>query len=117
MGKAQRDKGARGERELAELIGGEKVSGMYQEGRDVTWKGLSVEVKRRATVRGFGLPAALVGGIGSESELVALRADRGSWLICTTTDVLALIWALAKEEGRREEALEWQGGPWVDDTI
>jgi hypothetical protein len=117
MGKAQRDKGARGERELADLIGAEKVSGMYREGRDLTWKGLSIEVKRRASVRGFGLPASLVGGIGSESELVALRADRGDWLICCTTEVLALVYALGMKEGREQEANEWAGLPLVDDQI
>ena len=86
-GKSSRDKGARGELELAHIIGAEKVSGYMVPGPDLVWMGLSVEVKRRKTNRGFALPEGLL----READLVAVRADRGEWVISMSVDTLLKI--------------------------
>ena len=92
MGKASRDKGLRGEREFAELVGGRRVplsgaqSGFENDVLIETPTGtLRAEVKRRKS--GF---ATLYGWLEDEREkpdLVAFRADRKPWLVCMSLDV------------------------------
>lgn len=79
MGRSQRDKGARAEREFARLIGGEKVplSGAVG-GRfagDVVGLGMTWEVKRRAN--GFRELYKWLEG----KDALAVRADRREWLV------------------------------------
>lgn len=92
MGRASRDKGLRGEREFAELVGGKRIplSGA-QNGfeNDVLVPSpigeLRAEVKRRKA--GF---STLYGWIEDERErpdIVAFRADRKPWLVAMTLDV------------------------------
>ena len=91
MGRANRDKGMRGEREFAELVSGRRIplSGA-QEGfeNDVlvpTHAGeLRAEVKRRKS--GF---TTLYGWLEDERErpdIVAFRADRKPWLVAMTVE-------------------------------
>ena len=83
MGKSQRDKGARGEREVAELLGGKRIplSGAMQGyANDVELpNGLKVEVKRRAS--GFKQLYDWVYDEREKPDLVALRTDRRPWII------------------------------------
>lgn len=92
MGRASRDKGMRGEREFAELVGGKRIplSGA-QNGfeNDVLVPSpigeLRAEVKRRKS--GF---STLYGWLEDERErpdIVAFRADRKPWLVAMTLDV------------------------------
>lgn len=79
MGRSQRDKGARAEREFARLIGGERVplsgaaGGSYT--GDVVGMGLKWEVKRRAD--GFRELYKWLNG----KDALAVRADRREWLV------------------------------------
>jgi hypothetical protein len=86
-GKASRDKGMRGEREFAKLIGGLRVplSGA-QEGysNDVIGLGLEWEVKRRKS--GFKTLYEWVEDKRENPEAVALRVDNKQWLVCMTLD-------------------------------
>jgi len=76
-GTHSRDKGARGERELAELLGAVKVSGMYREGPDLQLPdGRFVEVKRSAD--GW---KRLYRWLDDDASVLAVRADRRGWLI------------------------------------
>jgi hypothetical protein len=84
MGSAQRRKGAEGERELAAILGAEKVSGMFVEGPDLEWRGYYVEVKRRKTNQAWSLPDRLL----ADGPIVGLRADRGEWLIAMRPETL-----------------------------
>ncbi len=86
MGAAARRKGRRGENELADLIGGVRVSEAGSPGPDVEWRGLTVEVKRRKTTQGFSLPDNLLRA--AAGDLVALRADRGEWVLCMRPETL-----------------------------
>jgi hypothetical protein len=87
MGKSQRDKGMRGEREFAKLIGGLRVplSGA-QEGysNDVIGLGLEWEVKRRKS--GFKTLYEWVEDTRENPGAVALRVDNKQWLVCMTLD-------------------------------
>jgi hypothetical protein len=87
MGKSQRDKGMRGEREFAKLIGGLRVplSGA-QEGysNDVIGLGLEWEVKRRKS--GFKTLYEWVEDERENPGAVALRVDNKQWLVCMTLD-------------------------------
>ena len=79
MGKAQRDKGARAERELAKLLGGERVplsgaaGGSYV--GDVKALGLTWEAKVRGD--GFKQLYAWLNG----KDALAVKADRKPWLV------------------------------------
>ncbi len=79
MGKSQRDKGQRAERELATLLGGEKIPLSGATGGsfsgDVKALGLTWEVK----VRGNGF-RELYRWLDSKDAL-AIRADRKGWLV------------------------------------
>jgi hypothetical protein len=88
VGKMQRDKGARGEREFAKLIGGKRVplsGAMDGFSNDVLLpNGWGVEVKRRKS--GF---TQLYGWIEDEREkpdVVALRTDNKQWIVCMTIE-------------------------------
>lgn len=87
MGKASRDKGGRGEREFAKLIGGMRVplSGA-QEGfsNDVRGLGLSWEVKRRRS--GFKQLYDWLEDEREQPDALAVRADRKDWLVCMKLD-------------------------------
>lgn len=86
-GRKSRDKGIRGEREFAELVGGRRVplSGAqrgYENDVEIPTPAgvLRAEVKRRKG--GF---STLYGWLEDEREkpdVVAFRADRKDWLVC-----------------------------------
>lgn len=83
MGKSQRDKGARGERELAELLGGRRIplsGAMTGYANDVELpNGMKVEVKRRA--KGFKQLYDWVYDEREKPDLVAIRTDRNPWIV------------------------------------
>lgn len=84
MGKAQRDKGLRAERDFAKRIGGERVPLSGSAGGsfagDVIGKGLTWECKVRAD--GFKL---IYSWLESKDGL-ALKADRKDWLVVLPLD-------------------------------
>jgi hypothetical protein len=89
MGKSQRDKGSRGEREFASLIPGAKripLSGaMDGFTNDVELpNGWKAEVKRRKS--GFKTLYDWVEDDREKPDIVALRTDRKPWIICMTLD-------------------------------
>lgn len=88
MGKAQRDKGARGEREIVKLLPGSKrvpLSGAVEGySNDVVWNGLGIEVKRRKS--GFKSLYEWVEDEREKPDLVALRTDGKQWLVTMTLD-------------------------------
>ncbi len=75
MGKSQRDKGSRGERELADIIGADKVSAMYQPGPDLLWDGKYIEVKRRSN-----WPSQMLENWRKDAQIVMFRVDRQQWM-------------------------------------
>lgn len=87
MGKSQRDKGLRGEREFAKLTGGSRIplSGAMagEFGNDVKLpNGWKVEVKRREEME-----KTLYSWILDEREkpdCVAFRADNKPWIVAMT---------------------------------
>lgn len=87
MGKSQRDKGQRREREFAKLIGGHRVplSGA-QEGysNDVIGLGLEWEVKSRKT--GFKTLYDWVLDEREKPDAIALKVDNKPWLVCMTLE-------------------------------
>jgi len=86
-GKPSRDKGARGERELAALIGATKISGMYKPGNDLEWKGYEIEVKRYQQPISKKLDKLL-----QDCPIVMERADGGQWVAhLRVTDLLDLM--------------------------
>ncbi len=102
MGKLSRDKGMRGEREFAELVGGRRVplSGA-QRGfeNDVVVPtsigDLRAEVKRRKS--GF---STLYGWLEDERErpdIVAFRADRKPWIVAMPVEVFQRL--IGREKG------------------
>lgn len=92
MGRASRDKGMRGEREFAGLVGGKRIplsgaqNGFENDVLVPTPIGtIRAEVKRRKS--GF---STLYGWIEDERErpdIVAFRADRKPWLVAMPLDV------------------------------
>lgn len=88
MGKASRDKGARGELEFAKLVGGHRVplSGAVEGyGNDVVLpNGMKAEVKRRAS--GFKTLYEWVLDEREKPDIVAFRADRKPWLVTMTAE-------------------------------
>jgi len=97
MGKASRDKGGRGEREFAALIGGERVplsgaaGGSYT--GDVKGLGRKWEVKRRAD--GFKQLYKWLDG----ADALAVRADRKEWLVVMPLETLLEMLGDHKEAG------------------
>lgn len=90
MGKSQRDKGARAEREIAKILDGERIPlsgamGSYK--GDITAPYLGTgEVK----VRGNGFKK-IYEWLG-ENDFLAIKADRKKWLVCIpATDIRELI--------------------------
>lgn len=79
MGKASRDKGGRGEREFAKLIGGRRVPLSGSMGGDfsgdVIGLGIKWECKRRK--EGFKQLDKWLDGV----DAVAFRADRDEWKV------------------------------------
>lgn len=106
MGRSQRDKGARAEREFAKLIGGERVplsgaaGGSYR--GDVIGLGLRWECK----VRGDGFKQ-LYNWIEGKDAL-AIRADRKEWLVILPLDKFREIYQSAKEV-----EIEWATDVWI----
>jgi hypothetical protein len=87
MGKSQRDKGARGEREFAKLTNGKRVplSGAVEGySNDVIAYDLQWEVKRRKT--GFKTLYEWIEDEREKPDAVALRTDNKQWLVCMTLD-------------------------------
>ncbi|SDZ00335.1 hypothetical protein [Thermoactinomyces sp. DSM 45892] len=98
MGKAQRDKGARSEREFAKLIQGERVplsgalGGSYK--GDVKGLGLQWECK----VRGSGFKQ--IYGWLNGNDALAVKADRQKWLAVLPVETLLKL--LHDAKARRE---------------
>ena len=102
MGRASRDKGMRGEREFAELVGGKRIplsgaqNGFENDVEVPTPIGtIRAEVKRRKS--GF---STLYGWLEDERErpdIVAFRADRKPWLVAMTLDVFLKL--IGREKG------------------
>jgi Holliday junction resolvase len=87
MGKSQRDKGARGEREFAKLTNGKRVplsGAMEGYANDVIAYGMQFEVKRRKS--GFKQLYEWIEDEREKPEAVALRTDNKQWLVCMTLD-------------------------------
>ncbi|MDK8182083.1 hypothetical protein [Paenibacillus sp. UMB4589-SE434] len=88
MGKSQRDKGARGEREFAELVGGQRVP--LSGAMDGYWNdvklpnGMEAEVKRRKG--GFNQLYQWVLDEREKPDIVAIRTDRRPWLVAMTLE-------------------------------
>lgn len=97
MGKAQRTKGAAGEREICDLIlrdlGIEVHRNLQQTrdgGADIKLKPFSIEVKRRAAIGNIydWVDQAERGCEFPERPIVVCRADRKKWLAIMTIDEL-----------------------------
>jgi len=87
MGKASRDKGMRGEREFAELVGGCRIplsgaqNGFENDVLVPTPIGtIRAEVKRRGS--GFTTLYRWLEDEREKPDIVAFRADRKPWLVC-----------------------------------
>jgi hypothetical protein len=92
MGRKSRDKGLRGEREFAELVGGRRVPlsgaqrGFENDVLIETPTGLlKAEVKRRKG--GFGTLYTWLEDERERPDIVAFRADRKDWLVCMSVEV------------------------------
>ena len=88
MGKYQRDKGSRSERELCALLrdslGIDVRRNLGQErdsGNDIDLPGFAVEVKRRARIAGVYDWLRQAEDAETGVPVVAMRADRGGWLV------------------------------------
>lgn len=89
MGKAQRTKGAAGEREICDLIfqnlgieAHRNLSQTRDGGSDIKLKPYSIEVKRRAAIGNIydWMTQASAGCDTAERPIVVCRADRKEWL-------------------------------------
>jgi len=86
-GKYSRDKGAGGERELAKLLGAEKISGYMKPGNDLEWRGRQIEVKRRS-----GWPSVMLENWRRDAQIVMFRVDREDWMVyLPLTELLDLL--------------------------
>lgn len=97
MGKAQRTKGAAGEREICELIFQHlgiqvhrNLSQTRDGGADIKLNPYSIEVKRRAAIGNIyeWMDQAERGCDFPERPIVVCRADRKKWLAIMTIDEL-----------------------------
>ena len=98
MGKSQRDKGARAEREFAKLTNGKRVplsGAMEGYGNDVIAYGLEFEVKRKKN--GFKQLYDWIEDTRENPDAVALRTDGKQWVVCMT---LTKFDELMKERGK-----------------
>lgn len=97
MGRSQRDKGARAEREFAKLIGGRRVPLSGAAGGefagDVIGLGMRWEVKRREN--GFRQLYKWLEG----KDALAVRADRREWLVVMRFDQFARLVGLTEKDG------------------
>lgn len=102
MGRASRDKGMRGEREFAELVGGNRIplsgaqKGFENDVLVSTPIGtIRAEVKRRKS--GF---STLYGWLEDERErpdIVAFRADRKPWIVAMPVETFLKL--IGREKG------------------
>jgi Holliday junction resolvase len=86
MGKAQREKGNRAEREFARLIGGERVPLSGAAGGSYTGDVIGLGLKWECKVRGNGFKQ-LYGWLKGKDAL-AIKADRKGWLAVMPIEVL-----------------------------
>ena len=83
MGERSRRSGARNERNLAAVLpGARKISRAGYTGPDLEWRGRHIEVKYRAD--GFNLLYRWL----TDTQILAVRRKRKSWLIVIPVDVL-----------------------------
>lgn len=83
MGRMSRDKGARGERELAAKLDAHKISRSGYTGPDLIWQGRFVEVKRYAQPISKKIDDLL-----RDCPIVIERADRGPWVLHAELDTV-----------------------------
>lgn len=90
MGKAQRDKGNRAERELAKLLGGERVPLSGAAGGSYTGDVVALGLTWEAKVRGDGFKQ-LYGWLEGR-DVLAVKTDRKPWLaVIPVTTLLDLL--------------------------
>ena len=83
VGKASRDKGARGEREVVALLpGATRIARTGYDGPDVEWLGYLCEVKRRREAWLFDYQQL------RDAPILFKRADRQPWLVTMELDTL-----------------------------
>ena len=83
MSKRSRNTGARNERALAAILpGATKISRTGYTGPDLEWRGRHIEAKYRAD--GFKLLYRWL----TDTQILAVRRKRKSWLIVMPVDVL-----------------------------
>ena len=88
MGRHQRNKGARGEREAVDALGdvGIIVERNARNGlstADLVGDGVSVEVKRRARIpQDAWLQQAIDASAGKTLPMMVMRSDGGKWILC-----------------------------------
>ena len=102
MGRASRDKGLRGEREFAELVGGKRIplsgaqKGFENDIEVPTPMGtLRAEVKRRKN--GMNTLYSWLEDERERPDIVAFRADRKPWLVAMPLDVFLKL--IGREKG------------------
>lgn len=79
MGKSQRDKGARAEREFAKLIGGERVPLSGAAGGSYTGDVIGLGMRWECKIRRDGFKQLYNWLEGKDA--LAVRADRKEWLV------------------------------------
>ena len=87
MGKSQRDKGARREREFASLTNGERVplsGAMGTYSNDVIAYDMEWEIKARK--QGFKQLYDWILDERENPDAIALKVDRKPWLVCMTLE-------------------------------
>jgi hypothetical protein len=82
VARSEREKGARRERQIAEILGATKISMAWQPGPDLEWLGRMVEVKARRD--GWKQLYRWL----EDAQILALKADRKEWLIVLRADEL-----------------------------
>ncbi|SDY22579.1 hypothetical protein [Thermoactinomyces sp. DSM 45892] len=79
MGRSQRDKGLRAEREFAKLIGGERVPLSGAAGGSYTGDVIGLNCRWECKVRGNGFKQ--IYGWLEGNDALAIKADRKEWLV------------------------------------
>ena len=102
MGRASRDKGMRGEREFAELVGGQRIplsgaqKGFENDVEVPTPIGtIRAEVKRRKS--GFSTLYSWLENEREKPDIVAFRADRKPWLVAMPLETFLKLIGREKE--------------------